>query len=54
MANLLAVQGFAVCVKVGVTKAQIDSTVGIHPSAAEELVTMRTASRKIRNGAAVP
>lgn len=46
-------QGFAVCVKAGVTKAQVDSTVGIHPSAAEELVTMRTAARKIRNGAAV-
>ena len=43
-------QGFAVCVKAGVTKAQVDSTVGIHPSAAEEFVTMRSVSRKIRNG----
>lgn len=43
-------QGFAVCVKAGVTKAQVDATIGIHPSAAEEFVTMRSASRKIRNG----
>ncbi|MBX9635139.1 MAG: FAD-dependent oxidoreductase, partial [Magnetospirillum sp.] len=35
------VQGFAVAMKCGVTKAQMDATVGIHPSAAEELVTMR-------------
>ena len=43
-------QGFAVAVKVGATKAAVDSTIGIHPSAAEELVTMRSASRKIRGG----
>jgi glutathione reductase (NADPH) len=35
------VQGFAVAVKCGLTKAQFDSTLGIHPTAAEELVTMR-------------
>ncbi|MEW5727132.1 MAG: glutathione-disulfide reductase [Pseudomonadota bacterium] len=34
-------QGFGVALKCGATKAQIDSTVGIHPTAAEELVTMR-------------
>ncbi|MDO8606189.1 MAG: glutathione-disulfide reductase [Phaeospirillum sp.] len=34
-------QGFAVALKCGATKAQFDATVGIHPSAAEELVTMR-------------
>lgn len=45
-------QGFAVAVKMGVTKEQLDSTVGIHPSAAEELVTMRTPSRKVRREAA--
>ena len=38
-------------VKAGVTKEQVDSTVGIHPSAAEELVTMRTATRKVRKEA---
>jgi len=43
-------QGFAVAIKAGVTKAVVDSTVGIHPSAAEEFVTMRTVSRKFRNG----
>ncbi|MEJ8568540.1 glutathione-disulfide reductase [Elongatibacter sediminis] len=36
------VQGFAVAVKSGLTKEQFDATVGIHPTAAEELVTMRT------------
>ena len=35
------VQGFAVAVKAGLTKEQFDATVGIHPTAAEELVTMR-------------
>ncbi|MGE5515864.1 MAG: glutathione-disulfide reductase [Bacteroidota bacterium] len=35
------VQGFAVALKCGVTKAVLDSTIGIHPTAAEELVTMR-------------
>jgi len=35
------VQGFAVAVKSCLTKAQFDATVGIHPTAAEELVTMR-------------
>jgi len=35
------VQGFAVALKCGATKAQFDSTVGIHPTAAEEFVTLR-------------
>jgi len=35
------VQGFAVALKAGATKAAFDSTVGIHPTAAEEFVTMR-------------
>ena len=35
------VQGFAVAVKCGLTKQQFDLTTGIHPTAAEELVTMR-------------
>jgi glutathione reductase (NADPH) len=39
------VQGFAVALKCGATKAQFDATVGIHPTAAEELVTMRTPVR---------
>jgi glutathione reductase (NADPH) len=35
------VQGFAVAIKSGLTKQQFDLTTGIHPTAAEELVTMR-------------
>ncbi|WP_343559976.1 glutathione-disulfide reductase [Kiloniella sp. b19] len=35
------VQGFAVAIKAGATKAMFDATVGIHPTAAEEFVTMR-------------
>tara|TARA_R100001509_G_scaffold35582_1_gene18851 strand:+ start:463 stop:1899 length:1437 start_codon:yes stop_codon:yes gene_type:complete len=34
-------QGFAVAMRAGATKAMFDSTIGIHPTAAEELVTMR-------------
>lgn len=41
-------QGFAVAVKAGLTKADLDATIGIHPTAAEEFVTMRTPTRKIR------
>nr|XP_043635667.1 glutathione reductase, chloroplastic [Erigeron canadensis] len=43
------VQGFAVAIKAGLTKAQFDSTIGVHPTSAEEFVTMRTPTRKIRN-----
>src|SRR6185312_2639794 len=35
------IQGLAIAVKCGATKKQFDATVGIHPSAAEEFVTMR-------------
>jgi pyruvate/2-oxoglutarate dehydrogenase complex dihydrolipoamide dehydrogenase (E3) component len=35
-------QGFAVAVKMGATKADLDSTIAIHPTSAEELVTMKT------------
>lgn len=35
------VQGFAVALKSGATKAMFDSTLGIHPTVAEEFVTMR-------------
>lgn len=34
-------QGFGVAIKMGATKAQMDSCVAIHPTASEELVTMR-------------
>jgi glutathione reductase (NADPH) len=35
------IQGFAVALKMGATKADFDRTVAIHPTAAEELVTMK-------------
>ena len=34
-------QGYGVAVKMGATKADFDDTVAIHPTAAEEFVTMR-------------
>jgi len=39
------IQGFAVALVAGVTKAQLDATIGVHPTSAEELVTMRTPIR---------
>ena len=35
------IQGIAIAIKAGATKAEFDATVGIHPTAAEEFVTMR-------------
>jgi glutathione reductase (NADPH) len=35
------IQGIAIAVKLGATKMQFDETIGIHPTAAEEFVTMR-------------
>lgn len=37
------IQGIAIAINMGATKAQFDQTIGIHPTAAEEFVTMRTA-----------
>jgi glutathione reductase (NADPH) len=39
------IQGFATAMQCGLTKAQLDATIGIHPTAAEEFVTLRTRSR---------
>jgi len=36
------IQGFAVAVRCGATKAQFDATLAVHPTAAEEFVTMAT------------
>ena len=36
-------QGFAVAVKMGATKADLDNTIALHPTSAEELVTMKVA-----------
>ena len=39
------IQGMGIALTAGATKAQFDATVGIHPSAAEEFVTMRSQVR---------
>jgi glutathione reductase (NADPH) len=38
-------QGLAIAVACGATKADFDRTIGIHPTAAEEFVTLRTRTR---------
>ena len=44
-------QGVAIAMKCNAKKAQFDATVGIHPTAAEELVTMRQKARRIQGTA---
>lgn len=39
------VQGIGIAVKAGLTKADFDATIGIHPTSAEELVTLRQVTR---------
>lgn len=39
------IQGIAVAIKAGATKAHFDATIGIHPTVAEEFVTMREVTR---------
>jgi glutathione reductase (NADPH) len=46
------IQGLAIAIKCGATKSQFDQTVGIHPSAAEEFVTMREKAAPLRQLAA--
>jgi len=38
-------QGIGIAIKAGATKEIFDSTIGIHPTGAEEFVTMRTVTR---------
>ncbi len=40
------IQGFAAALQAGLTKAQLDRTIGIHPTGAEEFVTMREIARR--------
>jgi glutathione reductase (NADPH) len=40
-------QGFGVALKAAATKEDFDRTIGIHPTAAEEFVTMREPTRVI-------
>lgn len=47
------VQGVAIAIKMGATKADFDNTIGIHPTSAEELVTMRTPSYHYKDGVKV-
>lgn len=46
-------QGLAVAIKMGATKEDFDNTIGIHPTSAEELVTMRTPSYCYKEGVKV-
>jgi glutathione reductase (NADPH) len=39
------VQVLGIAIKMGATKADFDATMAVHPTAAEELVTMRTPTR---------
>ncbi len=41
------IQGLAIAMKAGATKATFDQTIGIHPTSAEEFVTMRTVTRTL-------
>ncbi|MBI1181848.1 MAG: glutathione-disulfide reductase [Alphaproteobacteria bacterium] len=45
------IQGIGVAIKCGATKAQFDATVAIHPTAAEEFVTMRTPVPRLKQAA---
>jgi glutathione reductase (NADPH) len=45
-------QGIAIALKAGATKAVFDSTIGIHPTSAEEFVTMREVKRSYAREAA--
>ena len=40
------VQGLAIAMKAGATKQHFDETIGVHPTAAEEFVTMRTPTKR--------
>jgi glutathione reductase (NADPH) len=40
-------QGIAIAITAGATKADFDRTIGIHPTAAEEFVTLRTQTRLV-------
>jgi len=39
-------QGVALAIKVGITKSQLDSTVGIHPTVAEEFTTLKATTNE--------
>ena len=43
-------QGWAAALKAGLTKRQMDTTVGLHPTSAEEFVTMYEPTRVYKGG----
>ena len=45
------IQMLAIAIKMGATKADLDATMAVHPTAGEELVTMRTRTRRVENPA---
>jgi glutathione reductase (NADPH) len=47
------IQGVGIAIKMGATKADFDNTIGVHPTSAEELVTMRTPSYFYKDGVKV-
>jgi glutathione reductase (NADPH) len=48
------IQLVAVAMTMGATKADFDATIAVHPTAAEELVTMRSAHTRFEDGMEVP
>ncbi len=48
------IQLVAVAMTMGATKADFDATVAVHPTAAEELVTMRSAHARFEDGMEIP
>jgi len=47
------IQGVGIAIKMGATKEDFDNTIGVHPTSAEELVTMRTPSYHYKDGVKV-
>ncbi len=45
------IQGIAIAMQAGATKPEFDATIGIHPTAAEEFVTMRAEDKPYKSGA---
>lgn len=39
------IQGYSVAIKMGMTKEQLDETVGIHPTCSEEILTLTKTKR---------
>jgi glutathione reductase (NADPH) len=44
------IQALAVAVTMGATKADLDQTIAVHPTTAEELVLLREVSRRVTRG----